>query len=394
MSFSVLHQLGHRFNWNIECVEKHQCGDGLIVAPRYMARDKVEALDSELLKSSIFDPQFFLPNTPKGSLDSYEFFPDVISSGFETGDFVENAAKECARKCIEFQNEMDFEAIVIPTRYFEGTPSDFIASQKEQFVSPFIEELDSINKANKPVLIQLVLNDLMVKDSEYMADILNWVTGLKIEGVYLICENNSTSKQVKDADLLLSLFDTVFALRENGLQTILGYLNTESLLLSIADPTAVTIGAYENLRSFSPKAFRDEEKTPMQGPNPRLYLSNLMQWVEYPYVQLLKRAYPDGDIFDETEYKAEMFKQTYKWHFTKPELYKHHFIVMYKQLKSLAAEQGKSRYELFCDMAKESKEKYNTLSHQGFEFDHNSDGSHISIWLTVANIFAKKMGWK
>lgn len=392
MKFNIFHQLGFRYNWNIDSLVTDGCGDGLIIAPRYMPRNFVDKMPSAILKQSMFDPQFFLPGTPKGKLETYDFFPHVSANGFETVDFIDNHASECARRCIEYQNHLDLAFITIPTKYFPGTPAGFIDQQCKHFVDNFLNETEKQGIC-KPVLLQLVLNELIVKDQEYMADILNWVTGAGIDGVYLIVEKSSTSKQVKDSDLLLSLLDIISSLKENDMIVVTGYLNTESLLLSLADPDVVTIGAYENMRSFSIKAFQEIEKTPMQGPNPRLYMSQLLQWVEYPYVGMLRRIYPGGEIFDDTPYRAEMFEKTYKWHFTKPELYKHHFVVITSQLESLANLEGKDRFILFSEMTKSAIKKYEELIGNGMVFDGNSDGSHLYIWLTIANLYAKKMGW-
>lgn len=389
----IFHQAGHRYNWNIDSLVDDGCGDGLIIAPRYMQREVVDNLDPAILQTSIFDPQFFLPDTPKGKLETYDFFPDVAAGGFDTADFSDHHALECANKCVEYQKSLDLAYITIPTRYVEGTPANFIDQQRDIFVDNFISEIEK-QVSDKPVLLQLVLNDLMIKDEDYMSDILNWVTGLKIDGIYLIVEKKSTSKQVKDSELLLALLDIITSLKENGLIVVAGYLNTESLLLSLANPDVVTIGAYENMRAFDIKAFQELEKTAIHGPNPRLYMSKLMQWVEYPYVGMLRRLFPGDEIFDATKYHAEMFKKTFNWHFGKPELYKHHFVVITNQLKSLGKVKGKDRFKLFSDMAHSAIKKYNELSAKGLVFDSNSDGSHLYIWLTVANLYASKMGWR
>jgi len=393
MKLKVFHQLGFRYNWNIDSLVDDDCGDGLIIAPRYMPRDIVDKMDPAILQASMFDPQFFLPATPKGKLETYDFFPDVTANGFETVDFADNHASDCAHKCIEYQNGLGLAYVTIPTRYFPGTPSSFIDQQSNTFVNNFITEIEK-HVVDKPVLLQLVLNELMIKDEDYMSDILNWVTGTKIDGIYLIVERSSISKQVKDSELLLALLDITTALKENGLIVVIGYLNAESLLLSLANPDVVTIGAYENMRSFDIKVFQEVEKTPMHGPNPRLYMSQLMQWVEYPYIGLLRKLYPAGEIFDSTKYRAEMFEKTFNWHFGKPQLYKHHFVVITDQLKSLGELTGKDRFNLFSDMTMSAIERYNQLSAQGIVFDSNSDGSHLYIWLTVANLYATKMGWR
>lgn len=392
MTFEIYHQLGHNFKWNLDSLELDQCGDGVILAPRYMKKDTISSLSENLKRSSIFDPQFYLPDSPKGKLETYDFFPDNAAGGFCTEDYSECAIGG-AKSCISFQEENNFKYIVIPTRYYRGTPSDFIQNQENLFVRPFLDQIG--NKYKNPLLLQVILNDLMLKDDDYISDILNWITSLEIEGVYLIIEANSSSKQIKDADYLLSLFKFIDALKTNNLKVVIGYLNTEAVLLSLADPDIVTMGTYENTRAFKIRTFEITEDSVQAGPNPRLYISKLLQWIEYPYISFIRRAYKNlEDIFDINKYQAEMFEKSFNWHFSKPQLYKHHFLVFSDQLRRLSKLKGKKRYEMLKNMLSSSIEKFEELSSKGIVLDTNSDGSHLYIWATVANIYASEKGWR
>src|SRR2546427_13276137 len=99
-----------------------------------MERAKVEALDPEIRGAAIFDPQFFLPDLPKGHLDTYDFFPDIAADGFESVEFPETSATASAEGCVKFQMSNNFRYVTIPTRYVGGMPSDFIESQERLFV--------------------------------------------------------------------------------------------------------------------------------------------------------------------------------------------------------------------------------------------------------------------
>lgn len=393
MKFKVYHQLGFRYNWNFASYKGDGAGDGFILAPRSMDKDFVENLTPDLKENSIFDPQFFLPNTAKGNLETYDFFPNIVSEGFETEDYSTEFADESADRCVNFQIENGFEYIVIPTRFMEATPSNYIEQQNSLFVEPF---LNRIRGKKTPVFIQIVINDLMLRDEEYKKDILNWLTSFDdINGVYLITQTNSPSKQIKDTDLLISLFDFIDVLRSNEFEIILGYLNTEAVLLTLTDPTIITMGSYENTRSFSIEAFKVFEKTQQRAPNPRLYFSKLLQWIEHPYIGAIKQVEPDiENLFDINKYQAEMFEPSFNWHLHKSQLYKHHFLVFYNQLSQIAAVDGAERYELVKDIISHGLKWFNELEGRGIAFDPNSDGSHLNFWLTVANIFASKKGWR
>lgn len=74
----IYHQVGHNSNWNMESHGDDGAGDGLILAPRYMRREKIEALGITLKNRSYFDPQWFLPDTQRGNWKSIHFFQMCI----------------------------------------------------------------------------------------------------------------------------------------------------------------------------------------------------------------------------------------------------------------------------------------------------------------------------
>lgn len=395
MKMQVYHQIGFRHIWNISSLGEDGAGDGIIIAPRHMARTCVENLPKSIREKAIFDPQFFLPNVAKGKLVTYDFFPDVMSEGFQTDVYIDKFSLESARKCVEFQESNFFRYITIPTRYVTGMPTTYMEDQQELFINPFLKAIIDMGIKRK-ILLQLVLNDDMIKDEEYSSDILNWVTGItEIDGVYLIVERSLTPKQVKDIDYLYSLLRFVDILRLNNLDVVIGYVNIEAILLSLADPSIVTIGSYENTRMFNIRAFEASDDREITGPTPRLYISRLLQCVDYRYIGAIIRATDDKeDFFDKNKYQSIMFEPNYKWHFTKPEIYKHLFLVFGKQLEDLSGLEGRERYIKVAELIKSAMNDYSMLEERGVVFDENSDGSHLPIWLTAANQFAKHKGWR
>jgi hypothetical protein len=180
----VLHQLGFRYKWNLSSLEEDRAGDGVICAARYMAPDVVTSLPTNVRTVSLFDPQFYVPDSGKGHLPDYHFFPHVIADGFSKTGYSNDHAQESAARCLRFQVEQGFGHLVIPTRYREATPSDFIESQWSMFVQPFLKAAAE-GAYRVPILLQLILNDAMLKDDRFRNGILNWVTGIhELSGLY------------------------------------------------------------------------------------------------------------------------------------------------------------------------------------------------------------------
>ncbi len=397
MKFQIYHQLGHNPTWNFESIEEDSTGDGVILSPMSMDRGKMVKLPGKTRESAIFDPQFFLPDEAKRGLATYDFFPKQVADGFITSDY-EDFAPTSAELCVNFQAALQFARIVIPTRYMRGTPTNFIEMQTELFVEPFIQ---AINRKNPNVskVLQVIFSDSMIQDKEYSAELLNWITGIQeISGVYLITEVQRRGKQIANADFLSALLQFIYALSSNGMQVILGYLNTESLLLSLAEPWIVTMGTYENTRIFNVNNFIEEKDDKKKGggsPSARLYVPTLLQNVDSGYLQSIKKELKvEDEFFGDNPYRTLAFDRTPNWHFTKPELYKHQFIELSRQLRDLSGAEGRDRYVLLVAMIHRAMDEFEKLKACGVVLDNDSSGAHLTAWLTAANLFANSMGWR
>lgn len=393
MSIEIYHQLGFRSQWNFQSFINDSVGNGFILAPSHMEKSEVENLDNNLKRNSIFDPQFFIPSVQKRKLSTYDFFPDVVANGFQTSEYSDGFSQECAERCISFQKVNGFRKLIIPTRYISGMPSNFIQQQQQLFVMPFVDAITRLGK-DRPVLLQIVLNDGMIKDLEFSSDLLNWITGIPtIDGVYLIADINPRPKQLRDIDFLYSYLRFIQALSLNDLYILLGYQNTEAVLLTLASPSAVSIGSYENLRMFNIRNFKEDENGTKRGPNARIYVSKLFQWIDTNYIGAIARVFGNTHLFDDNHYKAQMFEPTFQWHFSKPELYKHYFLVFSGQIQNITNYNGIDRYHFISHLIEQGMAEFDSIRDRGVILDQDSDGSHLPAWLTAANLFAQDQGW-
>lgn len=383
----VYHQTGFRLNWNIDCFQQN-VGDGLIFSPINIDADKLIQLDNRLKETSFLDPQLYLLNEAKGTLDTYPYFPGNIKPDYSTPD-LDNSNEILAQLCIDYQLKNNFEYIVIPTRYYVDNPTTYFLQTGDYFVSPFI---DYIRKQGikKKILQSVIVKTIMLTDEEKRNETLNWITGQQIDGVYLIFEDNATGKQIKDFEFLLNALKFIHILKMNGLEVHLGYNNTEAILYSIAMPDSVTIGSYENLRSFGIKRFQDLENGPMRAPRARLYSSLLFQWIDYQYIDAMSKLIDNYEnYFDDSEYKPLMFKPDYNWQFMKPEPYKHYFFVFNNQIKALPETQLE-RIESLKANIRQAVNLFRKIEEKVL-LDDDSNGSHLPNWFNVINAFQKEL---
>ena len=384
----VYHQIGHRYNWNIESLNAGY-GAGLILSPVNMESDKLLALPGNVRSSSFLDPQMYLLGTEKASNVSYPFFPGNIKAGFSTAD-LDVANEVIARECIEYQRQAGLGYIVIPTRYLDVPPTKYLEQMTRGFVIPFLEYKEK-NKIDVPFLLTVVVRQAVLSDEASRDELLNWMTGIQgIRGFYLVFDNNFPTKQIRDFDYLRNALFFIHVLKANQLEVHIGYTNTEGLLYSAAMPDSVSMGSYENLRNFRISRFEVVEKGKMRSPNARLYSSKLLQWVEYNYIQSMRQMLPDyEEMFDDSQYRPLMFTPTFQWHFNKPELYKHYFEVFSNQIGNLPDVQSERIDSLLSQIIAASN-RYQQIKRRVL-LDEDSGDAHLPIWYNVLNDFKSRI---
>jgi hypothetical protein len=381
MTFRVLHQVGHFSKWNFDAFSKAKIGDGLILSPVHQARTRVEAMQKAVKKKALFDPQYYLPNSQKSRLASYDFFPEKISNGFETNEFHLVALKS-ATKCVRFQIEQDFESVVVPARFFENMTSKYFEKQEEYSVTPFLKALEK-EGTSKKIILTLPITSGMLTDPDCRTDLLNWITGFPdIAGVYLLVNDDRATKQIQSAGLISSYFQFVSDLTEADLLVTLGHLNTESILFTMFDDADVTIGSFENTRMFSLDKFIESEEE-RRAPKARIYLAGLFNWIQFDQALKIRTDHPGiwDQLYVPTVGSELLFDSGKDPYFNQPDLYMHQFEVIYDQLKRLSKTAHAKRFETLMSELKTAKALYAELSHEGVDLDVHGRGKHIDAWI-------------
>lgn len=218
----IYHQAGHNTNWNIESLKDNNTGDGIIFSPVHFPKDRFTSIDAVLKQKSIFDPQFYVPDSQKAKLQTYDFFPEKIASGFKTVDF-EALAFESAKQCLQFQDTQGFDTLICPARYFPDLITDYIPKQKSFTVEPFLTAYNNL-KMTKKLFITLPVTTAMTQDADFRKNLLNWISSYaEISGVYYLNDFDLGTKQISDYAKLKGHVGFVKDLREASLDVIIGY---------------------------------------------------------------------------------------------------------------------------------------------------------------------------
>src|SRR3569623_32642 len=387
MSISLYHQVGHNPNWNLESYQDDGCGDGLILSPVHQNIEAIKKLSPAIKKCSLFDPQYYLPNSQKAKLNSYEFFPEFISGGFSTVTF-SASARESAKRCVAFQVEQEFLGIVIPARHFTEMNPDYASEQAAYTVEPFLREISDVQQG-PPVWLTLPLTSAMIKHSGYRTSILNWVTSYpEIDGVYVIIEDERETKQIQSSELFIAQLDFLAELRAADLEVIVGHCNTESLLFTLIEGCAITFGSIENTRMFSKDKFVSsiEER---RSPRARIYLAGLLIWLQFVQARSIKRDAPDfwELVFEPNQYGDNAIETPTEPFFNQPALYKHYFLSFQKQIRTLSLQDSFGRYELLRSWLTTAIKLDDELQSRRFDLERHGRGDHLQPWLDTINSY-------
>lgn len=382
----IYHQCGHNFVWNIQSLTEDSAGHGLILSPVNVEANRIrERVPAELLPDSWIDPQFYLPHDAKTKLATYPFFPENVMETFNTEGF-EGHAYGVAKECLAFQHELGLRYLTIPTRYFDDLPPTHLEQLSVLFVEPFLEAKQQLG-LSEPALITVIVKPLHLEAGVLRDELLSWATSFpEITGVYLIFDYNFASKQIKQPAYLAGMLRFIRALRQTGVEVHVGYSGLEGLLLSLADPTSISVGSYENLRSFGTQRLETREDAVRNPPRPRVYSGRLLQWIEDTFLPPIRELTPAWrDLFDDSPYKDYLLNPTSTLNFQRSEIYKHYFYVFARQTESLPPLESRASH--LRDRVTEALNLFETIRESGVFLDSDSDQSHLPAWLNALAMF-------
>ena len=383
------HQCGHNTTWNVESLRDDGAGHGLIISPVNLDADKITArIPQDILEVSWIDPQFYLPDDSKGKLSTYPFFPANVIPDFTTTDF-EIYAADVARECLAFQSGLGLKYLVIPTRYYDHLPEDHLDQLTALFVEPFLSAREELG-LELPILLTVVAKPPHLEPGPPRTSLLSWATGFEeLSGVYLIFDSNFYSKQIKDPAYLVAQLRFITALRRNDLEVHVGYAGLEGLLMSVADATSVSMGSYENLRSFGIQRLATREPTVQRGPRARVYSGLLLQSIEDTFLAPLRELTPDWmDLFDDSPYKEFLLDPESALSFQRPEVYKHYFHVYARQIAAVPALGNRATH--LRSLLIGALQRFDRIRDSGVFLDGDSDQSHLPGWLNALAMYTRQ----
>jgi hypothetical protein len=153
------------------------------------------------------------------------------------------------------------------------------------------------------------------------------------------------------------------------------------------------MGSYENMRMFRIGTFQEREGR-SGPPTPRIFSAKMLQWIDHNYIGAIERALGEKkeDIFEDNAYRATLFDDSFDWHFTKPALYKHSFLVYDHLISDIPDNPGEDRLRHVNALLERARTYFNEIG-RSVVFDRDGGNKHLAPWQTAVNQFADYKGW-
>lgn len=342
----------------------------------------IERLSARTRAASIFDPQFYLPNSRKPKLQTYPFFPEQVDGGFQTSTFSLHAA-DVARECISFQVAQGFRKVVVPTRFIAHPFPDYFDQHNAFTVDAFME-----HAGDRPLCLSLAVTAPMIQHAAWRRSLLNWITSFPaVDELYLMYEHVRDHKQVQDGDFLRDCLRFFSDVLSTGLALTVGYTNTEGLLFAAAGDLNITMGSFENTRIFSVDKFVESEGE-RRGPRARIYLAGLMNWVQFEDARRIRQSAPRvwNRVYMPTDWGDRALAQDVEPTFNQAPLYKHYFLNMNQQVAVLRQLSVLDRRRYLLERVEEAMDSYHELSPR-LQLEKHGQASHLPGWRLALQTF-------
>lgn len=381
----LLHQLGHKKNWNAETFYQNGIGDGFIFCAYSYEYEKIGTdfythKREQYMPISMLDLQFYGgKNSIGGKLNTYPFHPihRTISEGTEVS-LIQDISS-----AIQFQEESGFQRIIIPHIY-NLHDSDYTIS--------VLKSINNYLKKNKKdgleYFMTLPFSVAEIKNANRVEQILQAATDMHVclDGYYIVCEQNLTGnrKISEDPDYYENLSKIFSTLKRQEFKLIHGFSNVDAVLFSsITDIDYISIGTYEVQRSFNIDRYTEELSG---GGSKGWYFSEkLLSFIRAQEISLIRKnggldlIKNDDNIFSDT-----ILKESYDWNIHKPEVHKN-YLVAVSRLLHIIHEKGsaKDKMDFTLSLALEARSIYRQLEQKGIFLSNESSGYHLPFWQTI-----------
>lgn len=269
---SVFHQIGHD-SINLVNDEGLQNFSGMVCSPLNYSEAKVRAHIKEVPFNfkSILDPQLYFPNSTRGQLREWRYYPN----DFETADQTNQGWwMQICDSLIETCSDVGCSHVCSPCI----VPSRFDTDYYRFFVDigNYLSELASRSRIG---FYQTAIVDYRsIKEAGEVERIASIISHTHGDSVYLIIKADiEPRRELLDADSITAVMKLIHLLDDAEINVFIPFCSTEFMLWKYAGAKEFATGKFFNLRRFTSSRF--DEPSGGGGQLPYWFERNLMAYL-------------------------------------------------------------------------------------------------------------------
>jgi len=274
---AAYHQMGHHSE-NLLSEDNLSRFSGAILSPvNYTQPDIMQQVRSAPAGHDldfVFDPQLYFPNTQRGHLRQWRYFPeDVDTADISSLPWWDRLLDSLANTLREVNPNGVCSPAVVPRTFGD--------EYFTMLVTVGANLCASLKGSGIRILQTAIVRLADLTDANRALHIASILSRSEIEELYLVfLGDTEPRRELSDPEELKGAMRLISALRGAGLQMLIGFCSSEVILWKVAGATHCATGKFFNLRRFTPARW---EEPPQGG-------GQLPYWFEESLLAFLREA--------------------------------------------------------------------------------------------------------
>ncbi len=221
----------------------------------------------------ILDPQLYLPNSERGQLSNWSYFPEDVDTADHTslewwGQVISNL--------IEAIQRLNLEAVCSPAIL----PRQF--NERYYKLCLNIGEMLSSSLPNEISVLQTVIVDMAdMAESDKAEIVASLITASKLDRIYMVLSSDvSPRREMSDASEIFGTMRCIRMLRDAGMEVLMGFCSSDVILWKTAGANSCGSGKFFNIRRFTRSRFGEPDEG--WGQLPYWFEESLMAFIREP----------------------------------------------------------------------------------------------------------------
>lgn len=278
---------------------------GVLLSPvnyrRSSVGEQISRLGSRVGVESIFDPQLYVPDSDRGQLRTWEYFPvDVDSADLTSTEWWNRVSTSVAELCRDLRPSGVCSPAVVP-RTFGNEYYGLMVTVAEQLA-------ERLGECGVIVLQTLAAGLADLSEHDRVLEIASIVSRTPAERVYLILVGDTEPRrELARPEELKGAMRLIAALERSGLRVLVGHCSSDLVLWKAAGATSCATGKFFNLRRFTRSRF--EEPSQGGGQLPYFFEEGLCAFLRESDLLRVRRLDMLSDATRANPYAREILQQ-------------------------------------------------------------------------------------